>query len=93
MAVRSAFAKIKNGYFLHVKMAAAEKDTHYCRDEDRENSSDKIPPMLEGIELALTAAFEPYYSLHPGFKGIIYKSCNPKIPSPLLGILVFKVFN
>ena len=60
MTVRSAFAKVKAGYFLHVKMVAAEKDTHYYRDADRGKSSDKLPPMLEGIELALIAAFESY---------------------------------
>jgi hypothetical protein len=51
MVVRSAFAKVKAGYFLHVKMAAAEAGTHHCTDEDRGKSSDKLPPVLEGIEL------------------------------------------
>uniref|UniRef100_A0ACD5V6P7 Uncharacterized protein n=1 Tax=Avena sativa TaxID=4498 RepID=A0ACD5V6P7_AVESA len=50
MPVRSAFAKVKAGYFLHVKMAAVETDTNYCRDEDRGKSSDKVPPMLKGGE-------------------------------------------
>ncbi|KQJ83218.1 microtubule-associated protein futsch isoform X1 [Brachypodium distachyon] len=40
MAVRSAFAKVKAGCFLHVKMAAVERDTHYCRDGDRGKSSE-----------------------------------------------------
>jgi hypothetical protein len=58
MPVRSAFAKVKAGYFLHVKMVAAETDRRYCRNEDRGKSSDKLPPMLKGTELALTATFE-----------------------------------
>jgi hypothetical protein len=32
------------------------------------------------------------YSLLPGFKGIILKSCNPKYLH-LLGILTFNIFN
>lgn len=44
MIVRSAFAKVKAGCFLHVKMAAAVADAHCCRDapamEDRGRSSE-----------------------------------------------------
>jgi hypothetical protein len=58
MPVRSAFAKVKAGYFLHVKMVTAETDRRYSRDEDRGKSSDELPPMLKGIELALTITFE-----------------------------------
>uniref|UniRef100_A0ACD5W0C2 Uncharacterized protein n=1 Tax=Avena sativa TaxID=4498 RepID=A0ACD5W0C2_AVESA len=50
MVVRSAFAKVKAGYFLHVKMTAAETDTRYCRDEGRRKSSAKLPTILEGGE-------------------------------------------
>ena len=32
MIVRSAFAKVKAGCFLHVKMAAAVADAHCCSD-------------------------------------------------------------
>jgi hypothetical protein len=58
MPVRSAFAKVKAGYFLHVKMVAAETDTHYSREEGRGKPIGKLPPMLKGIELALTITFE-----------------------------------
>ncbi|KAM0912345.1 hypothetical protein ACQ4PT_012851 [Festuca glaucescens] len=65
MAVRSAFAKVKAGYFLHVKMAAAETDTHHCRDEDRGKSSDKLPPMLEGGEDAAVWVNANAHDVHP----------------------------
>ena len=42
MVVKSAFAKVEGDYFLHVKMAAAETDTLYCRDEDRGRSSERL---------------------------------------------------
>ncbi|CAM0904123.1 unnamed protein product [Alopecurus aequalis] len=42
MFVRSAFAKVEAENFLHVKMAAAETATQYCRDEDRRKSSERL---------------------------------------------------
>uniref|UniRef100_A0ACD5URN8 Uncharacterized protein n=1 Tax=Avena sativa TaxID=4498 RepID=A0ACD5URN8_AVESA len=65
MPVRSAFAKVKAGYFLHVKMAAVETGTHYCRDEDRGKSSDKLPQMLKGGEDAGAWVTVHAHDVHP----------------------------
>uniref|UniRef100_A0A0E0KS12 Uncharacterized protein n=1 Tax=Oryza punctata TaxID=4537 RepID=A0A0E0KS12_ORYPU len=46
MTIRSAFAKIKAGCFLHVKMTVVVTDSHCCRDtsmEDRGKSSEGCP--------------------------------------------------
>lgn len=37
MTIRSAFAKIKAGCFLHVKMTVVVTDSHCCRDTSMEN--------------------------------------------------------
>uniref|UniRef100_A0A0D9W6D0 Uncharacterized protein n=1 Tax=Leersia perrieri TaxID=77586 RepID=A0A0D9W6D0_9ORYZ len=51
MTIRNAFAKIKSGCFLHVKMTVAVTDTHCCRVtssmEDRGRSSEGCP----GVEV------------------------------------------
>ncbi|XP_051217889.1 uncharacterized protein [Lolium perenne] len=65
MPVRSAFAKVKAGYFLHVKMVAAETDTRYSRDEGRGKSSDKLPPMLKGGEDAGAWVTVHAHDAHP----------------------------